>query len=88
MNMLYLLALGLVTQVAPITLSCHNHLIVTSNKKGIPSATLIAKEIKQRIKAELQLTASAGISINKFLILLLFNACELCEFCMGDRVFL
>lgn len=31
------------------------------------SATLIAKEIKQRIKQELNLTASAGVSYNKFL---------------------
>lgn len=40
---------------------------VTSNKKGIPSATLIAREIKQRIFETTGLTASAGISINKFL---------------------
>ncbi|WP_252936855.1 DNA polymerase IV [Roseivirga pacifica] len=40
---------------------------VTKNKKGIPSATLIAKEIKKEIKARTGLTASAGISINKFL---------------------
>ncbi len=31
------------------------------------SATLIAKEIKRRIQSELNLTASAGVSINKFL---------------------
>ncbi|PRY97781.1 DNA polymerase-4 [Marinilabilia salmonicolor] len=40
---------------------------VTSNKKGIPSATLIAREIKERIREKTGLTASAGISINKFL---------------------
>jgi DNA polymerase IV len=34
---------------------------------GNPSATLIAKEIKRKIKDELHLTASAGVSINKFL---------------------
>jgi len=39
---------------------------VTSNKKGIPSATLIAREIKERIREKTGLTASAGISINKF----------------------
>jgi DNA polymerase-4 len=33
----------------------------------LPSATLIAREIKERILEETQLTASAGVSINKFL---------------------
>ena len=40
---------------------------VTHNKKGLPSATLIAREIKQRIKEATGLTASVGISVNKFL---------------------
>jgi DNA polymerase-4 len=40
---------------------------VTENKRGIELAIDIAKEIKQRIKDELNLTASAGISYNKFL---------------------
>ncbi len=40
---------------------------VTTNKRGIPSATLIAREIKSRIVESTGLTASAGISINKFL---------------------
>ncbi|WP_321295956.1 DNA polymerase IV [Marinifilum fragile] len=40
---------------------------VTHNKKNLPSATLIAQEIKARIKEETSLTASAGISVNKFL---------------------
>lgn len=39
---------------------------VTENKVNNPSASLIAKEIRQRIKDELNLNASAGISINKF----------------------
>ncbi|WP_075591634.1 DNA polymerase IV [Labilibacter marinus] len=39
---------------------------VTTNKKNLRSATLIAQEIRQRIKEETQLTASAGISVNKF----------------------
>lgn len=43
------------------------YLDVTENKKGIPSATLIAKEIRARIFEETQLTASAGISFNKFI---------------------
>lgn len=40
---------------------------VTSNFKGIKSATLIAQEIKQQIVNKTQLTASAGISYNMFL---------------------
>ena len=40
---------------------------VTHNKKGIALAVDIAKEIKQRIRQELNLVASAGISYNKFL---------------------
>ena len=40
---------------------------VTHNKKNIPLAIDIAKEIKQRIREELNLVASAGISYNKFL---------------------
>lgn len=52
--------------VEPLSLD-EAYLDVTSNKKGLPSATLIAKEIKERIRNETRLTASAGISINKFL---------------------
>ncbi len=52
--------------VEPLSLD-EAYLDVTTHKKGKPSATLIAKEIKQRIKDETGLTASAGISINKFL---------------------
>ncbi|MBQ8988622.1 MAG: DNA polymerase IV [Prevotella sp.] len=40
---------------------------VTDNKKGITLAVDIAKEIKQRIKAQTELTASAGVSYCKFL---------------------
>lgn len=40
---------------------------VTSNKRGIILAKDIAIEIRQRIREELQLTASAGVSYNKFL---------------------
>jgi len=52
--------------VEPLSLD-EAFLDVTENKKNIPSATIIAKEIKQKIKDQLNLTASAGISINKFL---------------------
>lgn len=40
---------------------------VTTNKKDILLAVDIAKEIKQRIRKDLDLIASAGISYNKFL---------------------
>jgi len=52
--------------VEPLSLD-EAYLDVTSNKKGLTSATLIAKEIRKRIYDEIGLTASAGISINKFL---------------------
>lgn len=52
--------------VEPLSLD-EAYLDVTNNKKGLPSATLIAKEIRDRIFEETRLTASAGISINKFL---------------------
>jgi DNA polymerase-4 len=51
--------------VEPLSLD-EAYLDVTQNKKGNPSATLIAKEIRERIFKEVGLTASAGISINKF----------------------
>lgn len=40
---------------------------VTENKKGMSSATLIAQEIKKKIYEKTGLTASAGVSFNKFL---------------------
>lgn len=52
--------------VEPLSLD-EAYLDVTNNKKGLNSATLIASEIRQRIWAETGLSASAGISINKFL---------------------
>lgn len=52
--------------VEPLSLD-EAYLDVTTNKREMPSATLIAKEIKQRIFEITQLTASAGVSINKFL---------------------
>jgi len=53
-------------KVEPLSLD-EAYLDVTVNKKGIPSATLIAQQIRQRILEETGLTASAGISINKFI---------------------
>ena len=52
--------------VEPLSLD-EAYLDVTENKKGNPSASLIAQEIRDRIFNELHLRASAGISINKFI---------------------
>ncbi|GET46165.1 DNA polymerase IV [Capnocytophaga felis] len=52
--------------VEPLSLD-EAYLDVTQNKKNNPSATLIAQEIRQRILKTTGLTASAGISINKFI---------------------
>jgi DNA polymerase-4 len=51
--------------VEPLSLD-EAYIDVTENKKGIESATLIAKEIRNKIETKIGLTASAGISINKF----------------------
>ncbi len=51
--------------VEPLSLD-EAYLDVTQNKKNMPSATLIAQEIRKRILEEVGLTASAGISVNKF----------------------
>ncbi|NRD18730.1 DNA polymerase IV [Winogradskyella eckloniae] len=52
--------------VEPLSLD-EAYLDVTENKLGLPSATLLAKLIRTRIYNEVGLTASAGISINKFI---------------------
>lgn len=52
--------------VEPLSLD-EAYLDVTQNKKGNPSASLIAQDIRDRIFEEIGLTASAGISINKFI---------------------
>ena len=52
--------------VEPLSLD-EAYLDVSENKKGNLSATLIAKEIRQKIKEKTGLNASAGISINKFI---------------------
>lgn len=53
-------------KVEPLSLD-EAFLDVTENHKNMRSATLIAREIKQKIKDKTQLTASAGVSFNKFL---------------------
>ncbi len=53
-------------KVEPLSLD-EAYLDVTENKKGNPSASLIAAEIRKKIKEKTGLNASAGISINKFI---------------------
>jgi DNA polymerase-4 len=52
--------------IEPLSLD-EAYLDVTHNKKGNPSASLIAQEIRLRILNEVGLSASAGISVNKFI---------------------
>ncbi|AFL89124.1 nucleotidyltransferase/DNA polymerase involved in DNA repair [Terriglobus roseus DSM 18391] len=52
--------------IEPLSLD-EAYLDVTTNKTSLPTATLIAKSIRQQIYDELNLTASAGIAPNKFL---------------------
>jgi DNA polymerase-4 len=52
--------------IEPLSLD-EAYLDVTENLKGIIWATKIAEEIRARIRAETELTASAGVSYNKFL---------------------
>lgn len=51
--------------IEPLSLD-EAYLDVTHDKQGLGSAIEIAKEIRRVIKEELQLTASAGVSVNKF----------------------
>lgn len=52
--------------VEPLSLD-EAYLDVTENKKGNPSASMIAREIREKINEKTGLNASAGISINKFI---------------------
>jgi DNA polymerase IV len=52
--------------VEPLSLD-EAYLDVTENLKGIASATQIAEDIRAKIRRETNLTASAGVSYNKFL---------------------
>ena len=52
--------------VEPLSLD-EAYLDVTDNLSGIPTAWETAKAIRARILAETKLTASAGVSLNKFL---------------------
>ena len=52
--------------IEPLSLD-EAYLDVTANRSGLPSATAVAAAIRAEIRAETQLTASAGVAPNKFL---------------------
>ena len=52
--------------IEPLSLD-EAYLDVTCNKAGLPFGVDVARQIKQKIKERLHLTASAGVSFNKFL---------------------
>src|SRR5215471_7870551 len=52
--------------IEPLSLD-EAYLDVTENKSGLPTATLVARTIREQIRKELNLTASAGVAPNKFL---------------------
>jgi DNA polymerase-4 len=52
--------------IEPLSLD-EAYLDVTENKSGLLTATRVAKTIREQIREELRLTASAGVAPNKFL---------------------
>src|ERR1700752_2211688 len=52
--------------IEPLSLD-EAYLDVTENKTGLPTATRVAQTIREQIRTELELTASAGVAPNKFL---------------------
>jgi len=52
--------------IEPLSLD-EAYLDVSENKTGLPTATQVARVIRQQIRTELNLTASAGVAPNKFL---------------------
>jgi DNA polymerase-4 len=52
--------------IEPLSLD-EAYLDVSENKTGLPTATQVARAIREQIRAELSLTASAGVAPNKFL---------------------
>src|SRR6266446_3170922 len=52
--------------IEPLSLD-EAYLDVTQNKTSLPTATLVARTIREQIRQELNLTASAGVAPNKFL---------------------
>ena len=65
-NTVFTLFRAVTPLVEPLSLD-EAYLDVTENQWGEPSATRVAKRLKERIREETRLTASAGVAPNKFL---------------------
>ena len=52
--------------IEPLSLD-EAYLDVTENECGLPTATVVARTIREQIREQLHLTASAGVAPNKFL---------------------
>jgi DNA polymerase-4 len=52
--------------IEPLSLD-EAYLDVTANETGLPTATLVARTIREQIRRELDLTASAGVAPNRYL---------------------
>src|SRR6266853_928619 len=57
---------GTPTLIEPLSLD-EAYLDVSQNKTGLPTATQVARTIREQIRSELSLTASAGVAPNRFL---------------------
>src|SRR5258708_35776330 len=53
-------------RIEPLSLD-EAYLDFTQNKTGLPTATLVARTVREQIRQELHLTACAGVAPNKFL---------------------
>jgi len=58
--------------IEPLSLD-EAYLDVTENKMRLPRATLVARTIREQVREELNLTASAGVAPNKFLAKLAYD---------------
>ncbi|HKW32073.1 MAG TPA: DNA polymerase IV [Candidatus Acidoferrum sp.] len=61
--------------IEPLSLD-EAYLDVSENKTGLPTATQVARRIREQIRAELELTASAGVAPNKFLAKIASDWCK------------
>jgi DNA polymerase-4 len=64
--------------IEPLSLD-EAYLDVTENKTGLKTATRVARTIRDQIREELQLTASAGVAPNKFLAKIASDCVSVCS---------